>query len=507
MKMNFFPIKWKLIIYFLVFMLLVTFVGVYVNLGMKMSGRFFKTILDEYQFLEVLGERVYAVRFYTETFLAEDSFDNLEKSLAAIADLRDSQENITVYMMSGGEDGKFYSYLDLKNVLETFASLSEATIHARREGSLEQVYAGNQQLAAISGVVSKYLLSLIHHNTARGNERFIRLTGRTERIEKLSYGLAVVIGLLSIVFCVNFSLGITQPLKQMVQNARCIGEGEFLVREVSANSHDELQLIAEVFNGMTRNIHSLFQEIQKKARLERELKEEKMHTLEMENILRKTEIQMLQSQVNPHFLYNTLNAVSQVAMLEEATETGKLIKTVAGLLRYNLQSLDRPVTVDDELGHIREYLYIMGVRYGERITCRLQTSGTIGHYLLPCMTLQPILENAYIHGVAPLAGRPGRITVDLYPLGEALRIVVADNGVGMSPIQVDAVLDDAVPQPDRLRSEEAKSTGLGLANVRKRLELFYHRKELLTIVSQPGFGTQVVLTLPILEEVDPRCTD
>lgn len=499
---HYFPIKWKLIVYFLVFMLLMIFVSVYVNLGLKMSARFFRSILDEYQYLEVLGERVYAVQFYTENFLAEDSFDNLEKCLAAIADLRDSKENIAAYMVFTDQEAKVYSYLDLSNALGNLADLSEQTINARREDSLERTYADNQRLAAMSGVISKYLLSLIHRNTAGGNERFIRLTAQTGKIETLSYCLAVVIALLSIVFCINFSLGITQPLKQMVQNARQIGEGDFLVNQVSADSGDELQLIAEVFNGMSGNIHGLFQEIQKKARLETELKEEKMHTLEMENILRRTEIQMLQSQVNPHFLYNTLNAISQVAILEEAAETGKLIKNVAKLLRYNLQSLDRPVTVEDEINHIQEYLYIMGVRYGDQIACQLRASGDIGRCLLPCMTLQPILENAYIHGVAPLTDRPGRITVDLYPLGDALRVVIADNGVGMITEQIAVILEDDSSQPVRLRPEGSGSNGLGLANVRKRLELFYHQKELLTIASQPGLGAQVVLTLPIMEEVD-----
>ncbi|TCL54753.1 histidine kinase/DNA gyrase B/HSP90-like ATPase [Hydrogenispora ethanolica] len=497
---GYFPIRWKLIAYFIVFMLLTVLIGLYVNLGLKLSTRFFGEILDEYNYLEMLGEKVYAVRFYTENYLADDSSANLEKCLAAAADLRDRTENIAVYLSLSEHAAKYHSYLDLARSLARYGDLFEKTVAARRTGRLETTYANNYQLLASADLIAKYLANLINRTAVWGNERFSRLNAQTRRIEYLSYALAVVIGLLSIVFCLNFAFGITRPLGQMVQMAEKIGAGNFLVREVAVQSGDELQTIAGVFNRMSRNIHDLFEETQQKALLEGELKEAKMRKLEVENRLREAEIQVLQSQVNPHFLYNTLNAIAQVAILEEAGETGVLIKAVARLLRYNLRSLDQPVTVSAELEHIREYIYIMSVRYGERVDCQVHFPDTVGRYLIPCMTLQPILENAYIHGVAPLNGRRGIIRIALTQTDQRLRIEIADNGVGMTAERLAAARSEEAPRPAGNRKPQAQRSGLGLANVRKRLELFYREKNLLTITSQPGQGTRVVLDLPAREE-------
>jgi two-component system sensor histidine kinase YesM len=496
---TFFPIKWKLIVYSIIFMMLMGFIGIYVNLGLKMSSRFFKGILDEYKYLEVLGGKVHGVKFYTENFLAEDSYGNLEKCLAAQADLRDEIEYVSNYLYSADNEAKYYSYLDLAKCLGNFVDLSEKAVSTRRAGTLEIAYSYNYKMTIVSDLISKYLASLINRNANWGNERFARLSRQIKKIEYLTYALAGVIALLSITYCFIFAVGITQPLKQMVQNAEKIGEGHFLVGEVSANSADELQIIARVFNRMSRNIHDLFYEIQKKVQLERELKEEKLRNLEIENMLRETEIQVLQSQVNPHFLYNTLNAISQVAILEDAVETGELIKAVARLLRYNLQSPEQPVTISDEIAHLKEYIYIMNVRYGERIEYRIDCPDGLDRYLIPCMTFQPIIENAFIHGVAPLSGRQGRIIIQIIESGDCFQITIADNGVGITPAKLQSLLQEK-PNEACSRKSPAQSSGLGMANVRKRLELFYHHANLMAVWSRPGEGTRVVLTLPILEE-------
>lgn len=497
----FFPIRWKLMAYLLVFMALLVFIGVYINLGSKMSARVFKGILDEYQYLEVLGEKLYAVKYYTESYLADESFTNLEKSLAAGVELNEYLEGINRYVYFNNNELKYNIYLDLVRSITSLADLSEKTLDARRNGMLDMAYNYNYRMNLLAEVISKHLATIVNLNADWGAERYNRLIKQTAKIELLAYSIAIVIGLLSIVFCINFSLGITQPLEQMVGNAKKIGEGDFSVGEISADSGDEMQVIAGVFNRMSRNISYLFNEIQQKATLEHELKEEKMRNLEIQNLLRETEIQILQSQINPHFLFNTLNAISQVAILEDAVETGNLIKAVARLLRYNLRSLDRPVTVMDEIAHIKEYIYIMGVRYGEKVDCRINHADNLGGFLIPCMTLQPIIENAYIHGVANLTDTQGKIRIEIGIREGRLQIEVEDNGVGLSRGKLAKVLNPE-PSKDPTLKRQGKSNGLGLANIRKRLELFYQQKDLLTITSRPKHGTKVCLSLPLIEEGD-----
>jgi sensor histidine kinase YesM len=384
--------------------------------------------------------------------------------------------------------------------LTSINKLSEMTIMSRRDNRMEIAYDSDYKMTEAADLTNKYIRSLMSQNTTWGSNRYNIIREQTKKIEFIAYLLGLVIALLSITFCINFSMGITQPLEQMVKNAEEIAGGNFKVGAVKSESNDELQIITQVFNRMSRNINDLFHEIQEKVKLERQLKEEKMRNLEVTNLLRESEIQMLQSQMNPHFLYNTLNAISQVAILEDAAETGDLIKAVAGLLRYNLRSLDKPVSAQDEVDNIKKYIYIMGVRYGERVHCELLVAGNLGKYLIPCMILQPLIENAYLHGVAGLMERKGEISVTIKDEGASLHVVVGDNGVGITTEKLEQVLSKDGLEISSGKTNQADSTGLGLVNIRKRLRLFYRQDNLLTVTSQPGVGTQVMLKLPLIEE-------
>ncbi|MGE5583847.1 MAG: histidine kinase [Bacillota bacterium] len=495
-----FPIRWKLIIYFLIFMVLIIFVGLYGNLGLKMSARFFSGILDENKSLEEISGKVYAVQYYTENFLAEGTYSSLDKCLEADTELREEADRISENLNLVDDQEKYYHYLDLVNCFQSLINLSEMTVTARRNNQIDSAYEINTRLQEASNLTAKYLRSLMNLNTTRGSRHYKVISRQTKKVETLAYILTVLIALVSITFCIHFSLGITRPLEQMVQNAAEIASGNFKVEEVISESNDELQVITSVFNRMSRNIHDLFTAIQEKVALERQLKEEKMRNLEVTNLLRESEVQILQAQMNPHFLYNTLNAISQVAILEDASETGELIKAVARLLRYNLRSLDKPVTAKEEVDNIKEYIFIMGVRYGDRIECRLSIEGNLEKYLIPCMILQPLIENAYLHGAAVLTDRQGKIGVKITDEGSQLQIMITDNGVGIAPGKLKQVLTQEGKEIPMHKGSKRDSTGIGLANIQKRLRLFYDRDDLLTITSEPGQGTQVVLKLPMVEE-------
>jgi two-component system sensor histidine kinase YesM len=500
-----FPIRWKMIVNFLIFMLLIIFIGIYLNLGLKMSARFFVGILDEYRNLEVISRKVYAVKYFTDNFMTEGNFSSLDKCLAANAELQEEADWISDHLDAIDNRDKYYSYLDLSMYLASINQLSEMTIMARKDNRMDASYENDYKLTEAADLTTKYIRSLMSQNTTWGSERYNLISRRTKKIEYTAYLLALVVSLLSITFCISFSMGITQPLEQMVKNAEEIAKGNFKVGTVQSESNDELQIITQVFNRMSRNIHDLFTEIQVKVKLERQLKEEKMRNLEVTNLLRESEIQILQAQMNPHFLYNTLNAISQVAILEDAAETGTLIKAVARLLRYNLRSLDKPVTVQDEVDNIKEYIYIMGVRYGEQIHCEISITGNLEKYLIPCMILQPLIENAFLHGVAGLTERKGEIKVVINEEGTVLHVTVGDNGVGIAPEKMEQVMAQGSMELSRTKAVQGQgqgrgdSTGLGLANIRKRLRLFYRQDKLLTIASKPGQGTCVELKLPLIE--------
>lgn len=143
--------------------------------------------------------------------------------------------------------------------------------------------------------------------------------------------------------------GITMPIRRLSNAAKEIANGRLDGEDVHHTSNDELKLLTETFNTMRGNIRVLVSEIQQKSKLD--------------TLLKELELKSLQSQVNPHFLFNVLNTVSKTAYLEEATQTSRLIESVSTLLRYNLSDLNRPSTIRDEMKIVKEYFYIQQARF------------------------------------------------------------------------------------------------------------------------------------------------
>ncbi|HET7615470.1 MAG TPA: sensor histidine kinase, partial [Bacillales bacterium] len=214
---------------------------------------------------------------------------------------------------------------------------------------------------------------------------------------------------------------------------------------------------------------------------------------ELDNLLKETELKSLQSQINPHFLFNMLNTLSRTAYLEGAERASELIDSAAALMRHNLSRLDRPTTLGKEVDIIREYFFLQSARFGERVTFRTDINEACLQAEIPNMTLQPIVENAFIHGIESYEeGAEITMTIDFDDAD--VRVEVRDNGVGMDEETRKRLLADE--DREEVAERKGHSTGLGVRNVMKRLELFYRRDHLMEIRSAAGKGTTVVLKLP-----------
>ncbi len=234
---------------------------------------------------------------------------------------------------------------------------------------------------------------------------------------------------------------------------------EVSVRE---NSFYEIELLAGNYNRMIRRIRELMDEISDK-----------------EKTLRQAELNALVSQINPHFLYNTLDTIVWMAEFNDSAKVIALTKSLAGFFRLSLSGGRELVTVADELEHVRQYLYIQKERYGDKLSYEISAPEKLLDYAVPKIILQPIVENSVYHGIKPLNG-PGRITVTVREQGERLVFTVADNGVGFDP---------AAP-----RSRESSRLGsVGLRNVDERLKLYYGPLCGVQIDSSPCAGCTVYL--------------
>lgn len=233
---------------------------------------------------------------------------------------------------------------------------------------------------------------------------------------------------------------------------------------IRKNSFYEVELLAGNYNRMIHRIRILMDEISDK-----------------EKTLRHAELNALVSQINPHFLYNTLDTIVWMAEFNDSSRVIALTKSLAAFFRLSLSGGRELITVGDELEHVRQYLYIQKERYGDKLNYTIHAPEEVLDYTVPKIILQPIAENSIYHGIKPLDS-PGQITITVQEEGEKLIFTVSDNGAGCRP---DAAAADNPSRPGKV----------GLKNVDERLKLYYGPGYGVTIHPAPGAGCRVELTV------------
>ena len=226
--------------------------------------------------------------------------------------------------------------------------------------------------------------------------------------------------------------------------------------------------------------------------MQEKLLEETKRRSEYENIIKTLELKTLQSQVNPHFLFNTLNTAARLAYLENAPRTAEIIYSLASLLRYSLRNLDQLVALKEEISYLKHYLHIQEIRYKDHIKSQIDVPTEIENVLLLVMSLQPIVENAIIHGLEEKE-EGGVINIKAYQKDETIFIEVKDNGVGIDKKMLEVIKND-------IEKGKGHTTALGLQNVDRRIKMYFGKEYGLEIRSEKGNGTLVVLKIPIIKK-------
>lgn len=211
--------------------------------------------------------------------------------------------------------------------------------------------------------------------------------------------------------------------------------------------------------------------------------------------IEKSKILALQNQINPHFLYNTLEAIRSDAIIYGADEVADITKALSTFFRYTISSLSGLVTLADELHNVQDYLAIQRYRFGDKLQVQISRPEDwvqIEKLYLPKLTLQPIIENSIYHGLEP-SEHAGTISIWVNRTPEVLLICIADDGVGMDEAAV-TELNHA------LDHEDGRKSGIALRNVHQRIRLLFGKEYGVHLVSAPGYGTETWLTLPVCEE-------
>ncbi|MHC1749692.1 MAG: sensor histidine kinase [Cellulosilyticaceae bacterium] len=215
----------------------------------------------------------------------------------------------------------------------------------------------------------------------------------------------------------------------------------------------------------------------------------KKELLEYQEASSKAYLKVLESQINPHFLFNTLNSIARMAFLENSPNTEDLIYCLSDLLRYSIQQTEDFPTIGNEIQNIEKYLFIQHTRYSDRLNYTIYIPEEITQYRIPCMILQPIVENAIVHGIEPKADG-GTIFIEAQLRNNHVVISVRDTGVGMSSQKLKMLL-----------TPENSNPHIGVINPHQRLIKYFGLDYGLKISSSPNIGTTVEIHLPCFKEM------
>lgn len=277
-----------------------------------------------------------------------------------------------------------------------------------------------------------------------------------------------------------FSRQMSQPVAKLKQAMDEVQKGNLDV-EVNVQTKDEMQYISEGFNKMVRDLREYINEVYVAQICQKE-----------------AELNALKMQIQPHYLYNTLDVIRMTALEHGDAETAKLLESLASQLRYVLGKQNERLPLREEMQMLQEYFVIMKARYQNRIRFHVRLEGEDAELLIPKMLLQPVVENAVRHGLK-MKKSGGVVAIEVKRQSDHLEISVMDDGVGMSEERVrrmQEVLDN--PQPGYLDPEGWVS--IGMKNVYDRIKLNCGKEYGYTIHSVEGMGTIVTFRLPIWEE-------
>lgn len=284
---------------------------------------------------------------------------------------------------------------------------------------------------------------------------------------------------------------ITKPLERLADKAKEVGKGNFEIQLEEAQDEDEVGMVTTAFNQMVRSINEYIYRIQENMKTQMKMKEKE---LAMENLLKDAQLKYFQAQIDPHFLFNTLNAGQQLAMMEDAEWTYAFMENVAAFFRYRLRQNGKSSTLREEIALIDSYMYIMNVRYSNEIHLEKKIDNRLLNMDFPGMVLQPIVENALRHGLNGVEWEK-KILFMIQKEEEDALICVEDNGMGIA-----GEILEKLRSGEEIRQEKPgdSGNGVGLYNVRERLRLYFDRKDVMEIESGgEGNGTKITIKVPV----------
>ena len=299
-------------------------------------------------------------------------------------------------------------------------------------------------------------------------------------------------GVLIALLCIIVSFGIislfvnnlTRRINALVMNFERVGKGDFTVRQTD-DGKDEISVLDRNFQNMVHKLNNLIHEV---FTVQLRLKEAEIESQKATNLRKSTELMALQNQINPHYLFNTLESIRMNLVIKGDRKTANIVEVFSESFRNNLYGHGDYVGIREEMDFVRKYLHIQKYRYGDKISYAIHVEKGLEDHPIPRFILQPLIENAIYHGLELKEGQ-GKLEIDISRKEDNICIAITDDGVGMDEETINYIYSV---------SETGSGEGgfSAMANIMQRLKLMFGERYKLLIESKKGNYTKVYVLLP-----------
>lgn len=480
------PIKQKLMVFVLGMTILVLAFCIFLGIGNQSIFHKQNLLLTLQENYDTLKDGFASADSMLFTY-AQSSNEPTRTSCLAQLSIMDELASALCQQMP---DSVFY---DLKMLTSSYTDAAReilSQVFANTDESLAAYALVSGRIATIQMLLPVYTKAM---NTYRSNEK-LQLEQERITLERITVVGASIMALVFAYVLLLFSDKITSNLTALTACAEQICQGNWSISMPAGatQSRDEVGVLTTAFYHMLETIRQQIEQLKKQKLLEQQVKEAEVREAQIKTSLAHAQLMTLQSRVNPHFLFNALNIIAGQAAEESAFKTLDMLAQTANYLRYSLSQLGKTVMLKDEVQNAEDYLAIQKRRFGNRLHYTVEVDPTCREALVPSMLLQPICENALIHGIMPKR-EGGHIRICVSRQEEIMQIAISDDGIGFQPEQLRLVRE-------RLQDTSYCDTdGIGLSNVVQQASHFYGNSIRVFIDSKPMEGACIALLLPCRE--------
>ena len=378
---------------------------------------------------------------------------------------------------------------EIYSLIRRFLDMADTAVEQKRGRNIEAYINLYDEMTSLLTYINDEIEHVSTERFKNQIDKYGNFIRYSQKIILSNLLFIVCISLFSVILLIHSVKKMTEPLIHLSAMATEISSGNFTVADIKLSSIYEIDHVVDAFNKMKKEICHYIEEMRLQETIKQEYMQERMRNLKMEDLLRRMETYTLQAQMNPHFLFNTLNTGMQLAIVEGAEKTTEFMEYLSLLFRHNIRNKEIIVPLRYEIEGISYYFYILKLRFPKNLTLILDCPEEIqDKYKVPVSILQPLVENCIVHAFKNTDGQ-GIIEVRGELKDTFLYLTVQDNGSGMPQEKIDELLH---PLP----IEETSSRIMGLENVIQRLMFFYpDTPDVIKITSSPGIGTTIQICI------------